>query len=630
MPLQTKQTSFSTNIQKNLGPLNCAGRGSGLSWALTLLALALDGGVVLASAPQGLGHQVKLGDQVIQDNSGRYLSGTLAYGNQYWSYAKLAWMQALNHDASRPLYLSLDWMNHLSSSNHHSRELGAGLVYRIHQANDNHFGLGGFYRHYVSWNNLKFWTPRVAVEYGRQHWLFTSNYYFRGSGTQRPNDHAKANPIYSHYFVIDEKLSPGMDVILGYQWSALHGQGFAYRYRQEEGRENLLNKGLGVEMTYHQPLGLGRTAKPFVKFTHDSKRGSLWNIGLQLSMGHDKHKPMATSDPDQIPSAETDEVSVKNKAGEVSVAVARGWDAKINLSTVKQIKKRLELAGVNAREVDAFLEWGVVDLAEQYGISVSDPRTEILVSYEDLGEIFEVAGGAKRYADLSDDAKWLYSQAVVKGLISGVSFTNAIASISKLSNDGKVFVYRELMEDYKDYSGPDALKVQGLIESLRKATDALLLPEGRYVIRDEDVQILERVVGKPGFGDVVDATREVNIIPKESALGKLYTGDTMTNADWWVSGFEVKWALKRKLVDDVVSAPSDDALSDLFKEFEIRLKALNGVIVEKDEVHLHALVDDLGLQNRLFAASKPFAFREYSPAGYFVWSVRSTAGFAQG
>ena len=54
-------------------------------------------------------------------------------------------------------------------------------------------------------------------------------------------------------------------------------------------------------MVYHYALGQDRTAKPFVKYTHDSKHGSLWNLGFKLSMGHEKNRPIATSDPDSSP-----------------------------------------------------------------------------------------------------------------------------------------------------------------------------------------------------------------------------------------------------------------------------------------------------------------------------------------
>ena len=210
-------------------------------------------------------------------------------------------------------------MNHLHSSDNHSRELGAGLVYRMHTGVDKHLGMGGFYRYYVSWNNLKHWTPRVAIEYGNQDWLLTSNYYFKGNGSKNHDTLTKAHPYFGDYFMINERISPGFDVIADYRWSNINLQGFGYRYQQEEGRENLLNQGLGLEMAYHYALGQDRTAKPFVKYTRDSKHGSLWNIGFKLSMGHEKNRPMATSDPDSSTDTSLFEV------------IIRGWDGKESL-----------------------------------------------------------------------------------------------------------------------------------------------------------------------------------------------------------------------------------------------------------------------------------------------------------
>ena len=151
------------------------------------------------------------------------------------TYAKVAWMQPINSDANNPLYLSLDFMNHLHHTNNHSHELGAGLVYRMNTGVDNHLGMGGFYRYYVSWNNLKHWTPLVAVEYGNQDWLLTSNYYFKGNGTKSPDKATKAHESTSKYFIINEGIAPGFDVIADYRWSNVNLQGLGYSYQQEEG-----------------------------------------------------------------------------------------------------------------------------------------------------------------------------------------------------------------------------------------------------------------------------------------------------------------------------------------------------------------------------------------------------------
>ena len=88
--------------------------------------------------------------QSTQGKANRLLSGTVAYGTQYWSYAKVDWMEPIWQSQGKQLYTSLDYMNHLHKSNRHSHEIGSGLVLWQSLTSGNELGLGAYWLNYNS------------------------------------------------------------------------------------------------------------------------------------------------------------------------------------------------------------------------------------------------------------------------------------------------------------------------------------------------------------------------------------------------------------------------------------------------------------------------------------------------
>ena len=99
----------------------------------SLLTVSLQADMAYKSNTQSTHTQaVTTQAQSTQGKANRLLSGTVAYGTQYWSYAKVDWMEPIWHSQGKQLYTSLDFMNHLHKSNNHSHEIGPGLYCGSH------------------------------------------------------------------------------------------------------------------------------------------------------------------------------------------------------------------------------------------------------------------------------------------------------------------------------------------------------------------------------------------------------------------------------------------------------------------------------------------------------------------
>ena len=217
----------------------------------SLLALGLQAKDTTAAAIQAMNHTKSSQSSILQNKASRLLSGTVAYGSQYWSYAKVDWMEPIWQSQGKQLYTSLDYMNHLHKSNSHSHELGSGLVLWQPLASGRELGLGAYWLNYNSWHNLRHHGLRLGAKVIWQDWQLTGNGFFKLSKAKAGKPGQRAHPYFDFKdgILVSEQVLNGMDMIIGTKAVGLDWQAMAYHYPKHQLQTSqLLSTGLGLQV----------------------------------------------------------------------------------------------------------------------------------------------------------------------------------------------------------------------------------------------------------------------------------------------------------------------------------------------------------------------------------------------
>ena len=238
--------------------------------------------------------------QSTQGKANRLLSGTVAYGTQYWSYAKVDWMEPIWHSQGKQLYTSLDYMNHLHKSNRRSHEIGSGLVLWQSLTSGSELGLGAYWLNYNSWHDLRHHGLRLGAKVIWQDWQLTGNGFFKLSKTKQGKPGQQMHPYFGSGPLGDEQILNGADMIIGKHLGRTHWQAMAYHYpKQPNQTSQLLSTGLGLEAS----ITLTQAGKPYQttmqgKILFDKHHKELLTIGIIQSIGTHHNKHITKSDTD--------------------------------------------------------------------------------------------------------------------------------------------------------------------------------------------------------------------------------------------------------------------------------------------------------------------------------------------
>ena len=222
----------------------------------------------------------------VQNKPSRLLSGSVAYGTQHWSYAKVDWMEPIWQSQGKQLYTSLDYMNHLHKSNSHSHEIGSGLVLWQPLASDRELGLGAYWLNYNSWHNLRHHGLRLGAKVIWQDWQVTGNGFFKLSKAKQGKPGQQLHPYFGSGLLVTEQVLNGVDMIVGTKVGELEWQAMAYHYPKKTNQTSqLLSTGMGLQASIKlNPLpNRPYSARIHAKALYDNRKKYLFMTGLTLS-----------------------------------------------------------------------------------------------------------------------------------------------------------------------------------------------------------------------------------------------------------------------------------------------------------------------------------------------------------
>lgn len=226
------------------------------------------------------GHQ-----QATQSKPSRLLSGSMVYGTQYWSYAKVDWMEPIWHSQGKQLYTSLDYMNHLHKSNSHSHEIGSGLVLWQPLASSTELGLGAYWLNYNSWHNLRHHGLRLGAKVIWQDWQLTSNGFFKLSKAKQSKPGQQFHPYFAEGLLGKEQILNGVDMLIDKSFGGIEWQAMAYHYSKHgQSATQLLSTGMGMQANLQIVREAARTPSTQIKanLMVDKLKKTLILVGLHL------------------------------------------------------------------------------------------------------------------------------------------------------------------------------------------------------------------------------------------------------------------------------------------------------------------------------------------------------------